>query len=153
MPNTVRDEVNNSFTHFHHYTIEVWVWSNFIPPLYHGCDYLSMLGLIIIHVTKRGPRCAVFLRFLKTENINKWRKLGFEIFISSIKYSNSESFAARIFIPIAFQKVTYKLQGFLENYPTLYLQRHENVDILKHEINSMPPKTGKGGYTWSMGYQ
>ena len=34
-------------------------WFNFNPsiPLYNGCDYLSMLGLKLNHVSKRGPRC------------------------------------------------------------------------------------------------
>ena len=37
-------------------TVEVWEWiSNFIS-LYNGCNYLSMLGLKLIHVSKRGPR-------------------------------------------------------------------------------------------------
>ena len=32
---------------YHHFTH---------PTLYNGCDYLSMLGLKLIHVSKRGPR-------------------------------------------------------------------------------------------------
>ena len=37
-------------------TVEVWEWMiNFIP-LYCTCDYLSMLGLKLIHVSKRGPK-------------------------------------------------------------------------------------------------
>ena len=27
------------------------------PTLYNGCNYLSMLGLKLDHVSERGPRC------------------------------------------------------------------------------------------------
>ena len=29
------------------------------PTLYDGCNYLSMLGLKLIHISKRGPRCLI----------------------------------------------------------------------------------------------
>ena len=38
-------------------SVEVWEWMGkaFHPTLYWACDYLSMLGLKLIHVSKRGP--------------------------------------------------------------------------------------------------
>ena len=50
-------EVIYPFPNFNGGTVEVWEWiSNFIQ---HStpwtCDYLSMLGLKLIHVNKRGP--------------------------------------------------------------------------------------------------
>ena len=44
-----------SFLNFNGCTDEVLEWiSNFIPHFYNGCNYLSMLGLKLIHVSKRG---------------------------------------------------------------------------------------------------
>ena len=51
------DEITYPFPNFIGCTVEVWEWiSNFISTLYNGCDYLSMLGLKLIRVSKRGPR-------------------------------------------------------------------------------------------------
>ena len=39
-------------------TVEVWEWlSNFTPTLYNECHYLYMLGLKVIHVSKRDHWC------------------------------------------------------------------------------------------------
>ena len=35
-------------------TFEVWAWINFYLILYHGCIYLSRLGLKLIHVNEGG---------------------------------------------------------------------------------------------------
>ena len=50
------DEITYPFPNFNGCTVEVWEWiSDFIPYFYNGCNYLSMLGLTLIHVSKRGP--------------------------------------------------------------------------------------------------
>ena len=50
----MRDEITDSFPSFNGSTVEVWEWiSNFIS-LYWACDYLSVLVLKLIHVSKRG---------------------------------------------------------------------------------------------------
>ena len=36
----------------------------FHPTLYDGCNYLSMLGFKLIHVSKRGPRCSRLCIFI-----------------------------------------------------------------------------------------
>ena len=47
----VWDEITYSFLNFNGGTFEV----KFYPTLYWACDYLSMLGLKLIHVSKSGP--------------------------------------------------------------------------------------------------
>ena len=55
MPSKAWDEITYPFLNFNGCTVEVQEWiSNFIPH-YNGCDYLSMLGLKLNHVSKRGP--------------------------------------------------------------------------------------------------
>ena len=56
MLSQVWDEITYPFPNFNGCTMEVWEWiSNFIPhTLYNGCNYLPMLGLKLIHVSKRG---------------------------------------------------------------------------------------------------
>ena len=45
------------FSNLNSYTVEVWEWiSNFIPYFNQICDYLSMLGLKLKHVSKEGCR-------------------------------------------------------------------------------------------------
>ena len=54
-PSKVWDRITYPFLNFNGCTVEVYEWiSNFIPHF--GCNYLSMLGLKLIHVSKRGPR-------------------------------------------------------------------------------------------------
>ena len=53
MSSKMCDEIPDLFPNFNGETIWEWI-SNFIT-LYNGCNYLSMLGLKLIHVNKRGP--------------------------------------------------------------------------------------------------
>ena len=55
----VWDEITYPFPNFNGGTVEVWEWiSNFIPPFTSwACDYISMLGLKLNHVSNRGPWC------------------------------------------------------------------------------------------------
>ena len=54
------DEITYPFLNYNGATVEVKEWiSNFIPHFTWVCDYLSMLGLKLIHVIKRGPRSLV----------------------------------------------------------------------------------------------
>ena len=47
------DEITHPFPNFNGCTIEVWEWiSNFIPLFIGACDYLSVLGLKLICVSK-----------------------------------------------------------------------------------------------------
>ena len=56
MPGKVWDEITHPLPNFNGATVEVWEWiSNFIT-LYNGYDYLSMPGLKLNHVSKRGPK-------------------------------------------------------------------------------------------------
>ena len=56
MPTKILDEITYSFLNFNGGTLEVKEWiSNFIPYFTGVCDYLSMLGLKLIHASKRGP--------------------------------------------------------------------------------------------------
>ena len=55
------DENTYSFWNFNGHTVEVWEWkNNFIPlfiihpTLYDGYQYLSLLGVKLIHVNKSG---------------------------------------------------------------------------------------------------
>ena len=51
MPSKMWDEITYPFLNFNVCTVEVYEWmSNF--TLHNGCNYLSMLGLKLIHVSK-----------------------------------------------------------------------------------------------------
>ena len=55
------DEITYPFLNFNSATVEVWEWiSNFTPHFTGPCDYLSMLGLKLNHVSKRGTRYFYF---------------------------------------------------------------------------------------------
>ena len=55
--NHIRDGITDSFLNFNGATIEVYKWiSNFALHFTGACDYLSMLGLRLNHVSKRGHR-------------------------------------------------------------------------------------------------
>ena len=50
----VWDEITYPFPNFNGAVVEGWKWiSNFIPHFYWACDYLTMLVLKLIHVSKR----------------------------------------------------------------------------------------------------
>ena len=55
MHSKVWDEIIYPFPNFNGCTVEVWEWLNNFTPHYNGCNYLSMLGLKLIHFSKRGP--------------------------------------------------------------------------------------------------
>ena len=58
MYNKVWDKIIYPFPNCNGATVEVLEWDRwFHPTLYNGCNYLSMLGLKLNHVSKRGPRC------------------------------------------------------------------------------------------------
>ena len=51
----VWDEITYPFPNFNGATIEVWDgYKQFHCTIYIGCNYLSMLGLKLIHVSKRS---------------------------------------------------------------------------------------------------
>ena len=53
MSSQVWDQITYPFPNFNGIT-EVWEWiSNFTPQFYNGCNYLSILGSKLIHVSKR----------------------------------------------------------------------------------------------------
>ena len=54
----VWDEITYPFLNFNSATVEVYEWIKSHPTLYCACDYLSMLGLKLNHVSKRG-HCSV----------------------------------------------------------------------------------------------
>ena len=65
--NQVCDEITYPFPNMNGCTVEAWEWtSNFVPhflgmdkwylpTLLNGCNYLSTMGIELIHVSKRGP--------------------------------------------------------------------------------------------------
>ena len=62
----VWDEITYPFLNFNGAIVEVQEWiSTFIPHFSGACDYLSMLGLKLNHVNKRGSRRSLC--------INKWK--------------------------------------------------------------------------------
>ena len=61
MPSKVWGEITYPFLNFNGTTIEVYEWiSNFIPHFIVDVIHLSMLGLKLNHVSKRGPRPQCF---------------------------------------------------------------------------------------------
>ena len=58
-PKKTWNEITYPFTNFNGCGVEVWEWlSNYIT-LYNGCDYLSMMRLKLIYVSKMGPGALV----------------------------------------------------------------------------------------------
>ena len=58
-PSKVWDEITYPFLNFNGTTVEVYEWiSNFVLHIRMGAITLSMLGLKLNHVSKRGPRYA-----------------------------------------------------------------------------------------------
>ena len=55
-PNEVQDGINYPLSNFNGCTVEIWEWTNNFIPHFYGCNYLSMLGLELNHVSKRGLR-------------------------------------------------------------------------------------------------
>ena len=56
------DEITYPFPNFNSSGIGVWEWmNNFIPHVTGHMFYLSMLGLKLIHVSKRGPEVLMFV--------------------------------------------------------------------------------------------
>ena len=56
MSSKVYDEITFAFPYVKDATVKVWEWvSNFILH-FNGCNYLSILGWKLIHLSKRGPR-------------------------------------------------------------------------------------------------
>ena len=54
------DEITCLFPNITGCTVEVWEWTSHFTPHFTGaCYYLSMLGLMLIHVSKRGPRATL----------------------------------------------------------------------------------------------
>ena len=53
MPSKVWDKITYLFPNFNSCTVEVWKWEVIYPKLYNGCNYLYMLGLKLIHFSKR----------------------------------------------------------------------------------------------------
>ena len=57
MPSKVWSEITYPFPNFNGCTVEVWEWDKqFRPILDNGCNYSSMLGFQLIHVSKMCPR-------------------------------------------------------------------------------------------------
>ena len=57
MPCKLWDEITYPFLNFNDCTVEVYEWiSNFVPHFIYVCNYLTMLGLKLNHVSKSGPR-------------------------------------------------------------------------------------------------
>ena len=48
-------KITDPFQNFNSAGVEVWEWMNKFITLYNGCNYLSLLGLKLIHVNKRSP--------------------------------------------------------------------------------------------------
>ena len=56
IPGKSRGEITYTFPNLNSYTVEVWEWiSNFTPHFMNRCNYLSMRGLKLNNVSKRGP--------------------------------------------------------------------------------------------------
>ena len=49
------DGITYPLTHFNGATVENWEWILISSHSSWSCDYLSTLGLMLIHVSKRGP--------------------------------------------------------------------------------------------------
>ena len=55
MPSKVWDEISYRFPNPNGCIVEVWEWIGSSIPHLNRCNYLSMLGLKLNHVGKRGP--------------------------------------------------------------------------------------------------
>ena len=94
MPSKVCDEITYSFPNFNgSLGIDKW----FHTILYDGCNYLSMLGLKSIHVSKRGPRTSrVSVNLVEnicTSSQGNMRKLCISFSVCSMFINNYWGFA------------------------------------------------------------
>ena len=68
----VWDEINYPFLNFNCVIVEVLEWiSYFTPTLYWACNYLSILGLKLNHVSKRGHWCL----FTERQKLTHWGRV------------------------------------------------------------------------------
>ena len=63
MPRKVWDEITYPFLNFD----GLGMGEKFHPILYNGCDYISILGLQLFHVSKRGPKRRIILSSLHSQ--------------------------------------------------------------------------------------
>ena len=59
MPSKVRSGIIHPFPNFIGVAVEVWNGKVISPTLNNGCNYLCMLGLKLVHVSKSGGRCLI----------------------------------------------------------------------------------------------
>ena len=97
MHDKVWDEITSPFPNFNGVTVEVWEWrSNFVPHFTQWeCDYLSMLGLKLVRVSKT-PWCMSTwcmstwcMSTLRCVNVIKWMWLISQTQIDGISDDNS----------------------------------------------------------------
>ena len=55
MPSKVKDEITDPFPNFNGCTVKVWQWISNFPTPCNGCNYFSMLGLNLTHVSNGAP--------------------------------------------------------------------------------------------------
>ena len=64
------DEITYPFPNFNGATVDVWEWDKqFHFTLYNICNYLSMLGLKLIHVSQRDPRTSAAMVLTKQSKL------------------------------------------------------------------------------------
>ena len=122
MPSKVWDEITYPFLNFH-------------PTFYNGCNYLSMLGLKLNHVIKRGPR-----RY-ETTAISLWFIFTWYYFILNA-FSRSQIFTLSCFQPdnffdktlqiIMYKEVIENSLSCIVTYVTLLITQIRYIINLKH---------------------
>ena len=83
----VWDEIAYPFPNFNGITVEVWEWINNFTHILWACDYLSILGLKLIHISRRDPCCLIYTKpspettliFITDALKNKYRHISANI--------------------------------------------------------------------------
>ena len=82
-------KLHTPFLNFSRCTIEVWEWmSNFTPHfiIYNGCNYLSILGLKLNHISKISPWCVLLLLSFIKANYKLYPKHYVSLFWTSLLF-------------------------------------------------------------------
>ena len=126
------DEITYPFPNFNGCTVEVWEWiSNIIPHFTGECDYLSMLGIKLIHVTKCAPGVS-----LPTGIILKTNEAVINIYVSVVY----------IYRLLSHLNVCH----FIANVNCLFISVHNDImmrndeNIYYHMANASHHVFGKG---------
>ena len=106
----------------------------FHPTHYNGCDYLSMLGLKLNHVSKRGHRCCMWVcctvlkyHWIVTIEQNSYLHYAVAFFFSG------DVFWLDVYLPVTLSiKHTYQRQGTVSISLQSWIRSSKSYGLARH---------------------